>query len=724
MRICFVSAEVTGVRGGGIGTYVAEAAKALTAHGHEVWLLIAAPDPVEMTKLDDLEGFHRVVPVARSADPYFHLRENYAHAQQIHDTLVSLGETFDYIEFADYLAEGFVSIREHVLFGSYEPAIVGLTLHSPTWECLAFDKQAHRADVGIRQICNLEEEAIRTAPFLNCPSEALRDQVLSRLGLEREVAIIRYPMTLPWTTPPRPPAPRESLQKLTFLYYGRIEPRKGIDELVAAFATMPDLELELIGGDVPYSPFGGSYRDHVRLTAPRNVTFRSPLPRELLMQRVQDADVCIFPSLFENYPNTCIEAMLAARVVIGSKHGGMAEMIEHGVSGFLVDGRSPEDIVRVIQEDLREALPRLDAIGSAAAQRMRELTEPKRYVEALVARIEAARDSRPVRPASRTDRKVTVVVPFFNDAETIGDAIDSAIGQSYQNLEILIVNDGSPLPEAEAILSGQAGKDPRIRVLSKPNGGVGTARNFALDAATGDYVMFLDADNIADPCYARTGVDVLEQFPESAFMVGLVRFFIPATGETQGIYNPLPFDRSTALLINRFGDAGAFFRRSSFVDNNLRYSEVRTAYEDWGLWMDFDRLGLRGEVVPRVMYKYRIRQDSMMETHGRANHAASISWLLHHHMAELTGEEAKAALTTILQESKNHLISGLSDGSTLFLHQHDRHARREEVAPRAPLRHKVVDEMSRVSMKVPGLNKVLRVLMAAASGRRDPKRSD
>ena len=81
-----------------------------------------------------------------------------------------------------------------------------------------------------------------------------------------------------------------------------------------------------------------------------NVIFHDPMPRPNLLKRIQEADVCIFPSLFENWPNTCIEAMSAGRVVIGSKHGGMGEMIEDGVSGFHVDGRSSADIVRVFND--------------------------------------------------------------------------------------------------------------------------------------------------------------------------------------------------------------------------------------------------------------------------------------------------------------------------------------------------------------------------------------
>lgn len=197
MKICFVSMEVAGIRGGGIGTYVAEAGKALTAHGHEVWLLIAHPGDEDAHLLETLPGFHRVIPVGHGVPEnelrsFFHGHPHYEYSYRVHRTLQNLGEQFDYIEFADYEAECFVCFKEQDQFGTYDPAILAVTLHSPTWECFAYDKQAHRADLRIREVCSLEEEAIRIAPFINSPSEGLRDEALGRMGyLDRDVAIIR-----------------------------------------------------------------------------------------------------------------------------------------------------------------------------------------------------------------------------------------------------------------------------------------------------------------------------------------------------------------------------------------------------------------------------------------------------------------------------------------------------------------------------------------------------
>ncbi len=723
MKICFVSKEVAGVRGGGIGTYIAEAGKALRRFGHEVWLLTEDPGADRRHLLDTLPGFTKVIVNGHGIRDdermwCFHGEPHLNYSRWVHQTLMKLaadGQRFDYVEFADYEAEGVIPLQEHRHFRAYGDTVLGLMLHSPTHECFQYDQQGHRTSLYIRETCNLEDHAIRIAPLRHSPSKGLRDEVLQRLGLPTtDTAIIRYPMELPERAPTPTPA-RQRLTDLSFLYYGRIEPRKGIEQLMEAFAQLPELSIEMIGGDVPYSPYGKSYRDWCKKRAPANVTFVDAVPRPELLRRVATVDVCIFPSLFENWPNTCIEAMAAGRVVLGSRHGGMSEMIEHGKSGFLVDGREANDIARVIRKDLAAALSRLPAIGAAASERIRAFSDQKVYERAIVERVETfRRTARPLPIVDAEKHKVSVVVPFYKDSETIDETIDSAIAQQHRNLEILIVDDGSPLPDAEAILARQAAKDPRVRVLRKKNGGLSSARNHGIEHAKGEYLLFLDADNLARPDYARIGVEVLERHRDAVFVAPYCQHFDHATRNCIGVYNPLPWDRAAGLLINRFGDAGAFFRRSLFLDHELRYDETLISYEDWALWMDLQKLGLRGELVPRVLYDYRVRRDSMVSQDGRPNHPALMGLLVQRHFPAL-GQEEREALVTLFQVAGPRFASVSSfpqEHTEPPPNAHATPAASQSCAPfappRPPLRHKVVDEMARVARKVPGLSPTLR----------------
>lgn len=89
---------------------------------------------------------------------------------------------------------------------------------------------------------------------------------------------------------------------------------------------------------------------------------------------------------------------------------------------------------------------------------------------------------------------VSIIVPVYNMMEYLQKCVDSLIGQSYKNIEIILVNDGST-DDSGALCDELAKKDSRIRVIYKSNGGLSSARNAGLDIAQGDYISFVDSDD-------------------------------------------------------------------------------------------------------------------------------------------------------------------------------------------------------------------------------------
>ena len=90
--------------------------------------------------------------------------------------------------------------------------------------------------------------------------------------------------------------------------------------------------------------------------------------------------------------------------------------------------------------------------------------------------------------------KISVIVPVYNSEAYLENCLNSIIQQTYQNLEIILVNDGSTDGSA-AICQRYKIQDPRVKVYHKSNGGVGSSRNRALEAVTGDYILFVDNDD-------------------------------------------------------------------------------------------------------------------------------------------------------------------------------------------------------------------------------------
>lgn len=90
---------------------------------------------------------------------------------------------------------------------------------------------------------------------------------------------------------------------------------------------------------------------------------------------------------------------------------------------------------------------------------------------------------------------ISVIIPVYNVEEYISECIESVIAQSYNNLEIILVNDGSTDSSGESC-DRYAAKDSRIRVIHKENGGQSSARNAGLEVASGEWIVFVDSDDV------------------------------------------------------------------------------------------------------------------------------------------------------------------------------------------------------------------------------------
>ena len=108
------------------------------------------------------------------------------------------------------------------------------------------------------------------------------------------------------------------------------------------------------------------------------------------------------------------------------------------------------------------------------------------------------------------EKLVSVIIPAYNIEDYIGRCLDSIISQTYKNLEIIVVDDGSRDHTGE-ILDNYAKKDRRIKVIHKENGGVSSARNKGIEAAEGDYIGFIDGDDLIESEMYKILVDLLEE---------------------------------------------------------------------------------------------------------------------------------------------------------------------------------------------------------------------
>ncbi|HJP39532.1 MAG TPA: glycosyltransferase [Gammaproteobacteria bacterium] len=205
---------------------------------------------------------------------------------------------------------------------------------------------------------------------------------------------------------------------------------------------------------------------------------------------------------------------------------------------------------------------------------------------------------------------VTVVIPAYNEAETIAAAINSVMQQSFTNFELLVIDDGSTDDTAEI---SAAIADPRVQVLSFDNQGLAASRNRGIRHATGELIAFLDADDLWTPNKLHSQVEALQQHPEAKLAYSWTdcidednRFLRHGSHvHAEGLVYKL-------LLSRNFMDNGSspMVRKSAFDEAGV-FDESYRAGEDWDMWL---RLAHRYPFtcVPFVQVLYRIRKTSMM----------------------------------------------------------------------------------------------------------------
>jgi glycosyltransferase involved in cell wall biosynthesis len=159
------------------------------------------------------------------------------------------------------------------------------------------------------------------------------------------------------------------------LFVGRLEPRKGVQHLGRALRLLnrrwPNAVLRCVGS-IGHAPIAGQRMDDYlkRKAGPSaaKIDFAGALPRERLAAEFENADICVFPSLWENFPYVCLEAMTAGRAIVGSEAGGMAEMLADG-AGVTVKPGSPERWAEAIGHLLADGAAR-QRLGQAARGRV------------------------------------------------------------------------------------------------------------------------------------------------------------------------------------------------------------------------------------------------------------------------------------------------------------------------------------------------------------------
>lgn len=209
--------------------------------------------------------------------------------------------------------------------------------------------------------------------------------------------------------------------------------------------------------------------------------------------------------------------------------------------------------------------------------------------------------------SSLEDTLVSIIVPAFRVEGLVGDTIDSVLSQTYQNWEMLIVDDCSPDNTVEVVRAA-ASKDDRIRLIeSVTNGGPAKARNLALQQAKGRWVAFLDSDDVWLPTKLQESLDFAAIKKASLVYTGFRRMTFD--GKTVGRYVSVPKSLSYRQLMGNTAIA-----TSTVVIDRAAVGEVvmrSVYYDDFVCWLEILKKGNIAWGLDKDLMRYRVVSNSV-----------------------------------------------------------------------------------------------------------------
>lgn len=617
-RICIASFDFIGpVRNGGVGTAFTSLGEALAAAGHEVTLLYLSGQHCETGKpLEHWIAEYRkkgitFVPMPEQCGPKLDTTWPMSKPYQAYQWLLSQPR-FDVVHFSEWRAPGYFSILAKHQGLAFADTQLCVHTHGPTlWSLLSNGEYVSL--FSELELDFMERESVRLADTVVSPSHYL----------------LRWMQEQAWTLPARtfvqqyvrPTAARPPDQERGFavqpvrelVFFGRLEIRKGVvlfcDALdrLKSDPALRDTKITFLGKITQVHNTKGE--DYL-LTRTKNWPWPSKIISDLDQYGALDylrapGRIAVIPSMVDNLPNTVLECLGARVPFLASTTGGIPEML------------TPEDAAEMLFP-LRPAAfaAKIRQVVTTGLRPACFAVEPEENRRAWIdwhgtgAFMGAARSETVAKDTARP--RVSICLSHFNRPHLLRQALASIEAQDYSTIEVVLVDDASTDAEAVAYV---ASLEPKFKqrgwqiIRNREELFVGAARNLAVRHATGEYVKFMDDDNVAKPHEISTFVAVARRTGADIVSCALDVF----TEATAPRANQSPRYRflflgaaaSASALRNYLGDTNALFRREVFLSLGGFHEERHVGHEDWKLMAEAVLKGYHLEAIPDALVWYR-----------------------------------------------------------------------------------------------------------------------
>lgn len=660
-NICLVTEEIIPLEGaGGIGTAFSELAYFLVQSSYSVNILYC---PLEI--MTDGEKKLAVRDFAEQGINLFVLDErkyflgprspemrSYAAYQMLKN------HSFDLIHFHDYKGLGFYSISAKYQDTAFGDTVMVLQLHgSQVWlqdisSSLVISEEQQKFDF-------MEKESVRKADFVISPSECML-KFLSNKGFsltEAKTLVLKNLMSdkdLPLKVTGKKLA-INNLMANEIIFFGRLNNIKGLQNFCKAISLLNgylhknNICVTFLGSlcSVDNIPsLGFLANEGINWKFPLKILSDYDRKQAIEYLASNEQSVVVIPSV-ESFSYTLLEALSLNKSIITSEEGAARENIaKESHAKSLCDVSDPIALKNAILDVISEPLNSTSSAYDIESVKQDWLDFHHQAI--------AGHKRKVIKP--HCDPKVTIGITHFERPEKLIDALISAVNQTYENIEIIICDDGSSSEHSKKSLHFIKKYTDSIgaKLILQDNRYLGAARNSIIGQATGEYIVFLDDDDLAKKNLIKktlnvaiaTGADVVAFPPEN----------LNASFRHQGLANAvnyskrisyLPIGGPVALAVtqNVLASATALIKMDTLKKIGGYSEQKNVGLEDYELYFRIVQSGGHIEPIPESLFLYEVGIPSMSTTTSQSK---GYKRLYHAIDKELIGEKLKPMLSMIM----------------------------------------------------------------------------
>jgi len=617
VNICILTTDIVGpVKNGGIGSAFYFLAKHLV-QTHTVTIAFLPTFTIENDQISFWVRFYKTagltLDVIQSNSENFIGTPGAVRSYAAYEYLVE--QNFDVVHFPDYMGIAYYPLLAKK--GSFffdKTQFVGHLHGNTKWHLEG--SYAHSKTLEEIENQYLEEQSIKMADLVISPSEYMLSWAKKAGWLDAQPCLVIGHASVP--ADDFKVSTVDHFSGIAFV--GRLEVRKGILDFVEAVKLLPgSIPAVFIGkSDTIENQNSVDFIRQLFQSQNREISFRLECNYFDTQKIIRSKGILVVvPSLLENSPCIIHECLTAGTPFIARDTGGVIELLsDTSNSPNIYSGNALELVKKLIQS--QESISNYVA---AASTKLKTADTEWTLLHHDLEKILKNQNHFQSKFGQNSSPLVSICIATKDRPSLLVRALSSLVNQSYQNIEIIIMDDGSTANNFELVdaCTKNIKTNVKIQLVSGTSVGPGPARNFAASLAKGNLFVFFDDDNIAKPKFVEKLVQAYFKFNCHFVTCPFDIFDRTEENPKPKKWIPLGAERNLGLHFNVFGDTASLVEANAFREVG-GFSSDCILNEDWDLFYKLNEKGFKHGMVPESLFEYERHSSnrSIVDKHSSA----------------------------------------------------------------------------------------------------------